>query len=316
MNEEINEFTGDPVDTHGKSCVNIVTVKIGDDPKDTKKVNDIMLHFLKLKVPQMTGGHNIIRYFVYTDYPEDPELDTDLGIIPIPLEIKDGITNPDYYKLDMFDNKIENDIGKVLDDKCIIWDIDLMPLNACQMQIIDSLPYPGEVDDTFLEGDIDTDLIKEIKKNKYISIRMSSNWHNQDKAFNPWYIEFCNWDSRNLAQDKEKLIEDPNDFDLCQYILDNHKGLVLASPPGLFSPFYADNREMNEELEPIWESEVKKFFPEQWQGEGGDPLDDLYYYDHEWKHINAQTKFIYIDEGPKEETLNRYNDLFLRLWVF
>ena len=316
MNEEINEMTGDPINAYGQSCINIVTVKIGDDPRDTKKVNDIMLHFRKLKLPEMTAGHNIIRYFVYTDYPEDPELDTDLGIIPLPLEIKDGITNPDYYKLDLFDNEIKNDAGKVLDDKCILWDIDLMPRDMCQRHIIASMPMPGEIDDSLLEGEINTDLLKTVKENKYISIRMSSNWHTEGQDFNPWYIEFCNWDSKNLARDKDKLIEDPNDFDLSQYILDNHKGIVLATPPGTFSPFYVENREMNEELNELWNTDVKKYFPQQWSGDGGDPEDTLYYYEHEWKRINAQSKFMYIDEGPKGDNLNRYNDLFLRLWVF
>ena len=128
MNEEWNEVTGAPMNAHGQSCINIVTVKIGDDPRDTKKVNDIMLHFKKLKLPEMTEGYNIIRYFVATDYPDDPNLDTDLGIIPLPLELKDGITNPDYYKLDFFDNEIKNDVGKVLDDKCVLWDINLTKL--------------------------------------------------------------------------------------------------------------------------------------------------------------------------------------------
>ena len=318
MNEEVewNDVTDAPIDKFGKTCINIVTVKIGDDPRDTKKVNDIMLHFRKLKLPEMTQGHNLIRYFVYTDYPEDPELDTDLGIIPIPLEIKDGITNPDYYKLDLFDNEIKNDIGKVLDDKCVLWDINLMPRDMSQSLIISGMPMPGEIDDSLLEGEINTDVLKAVKENKYISIRMSSNWHTEGQDFNPWYIEFCNWDSKNLARDKDTLIEDPNDFDLCQYILDNHKGIVLATPPGIFSPFYADNREWNEELNTLWDTEVKKYFPAQWSGDGGDPDDTLYYYDHEWKRINAQSKFMYIDEGPKGDNLNRYNDLFLRLWVF
>ena len=313
---EINELTGDPIDFHGKSCINVVTVKIGNDPADTRKVNDIMLHFRKLKLPEMTAGHNIIRYFVYTDYPEDPELDTDLGIIPLPLEIKDGITNPDYYKLDLFDNEIKNDIGKVLDDKCVLWDINLMPRDMSQSLIISGIPMPGEIDDSLLEGEINTDLLKTVKENKYISIRMSSNWHTEGVDFNSWYIEFCNWDSKNLARDKDKLIEDPNDFDLSQYILDNHKGIVLATPPGTFSPFYVENREMNEELNTLWNTDVKKYFPQQWSGDGGDPEDTLYYYEHEWKRINAQSKFMYIDEGPKGDNLNRYNDLFLRLWVF
>ena len=312
MNEEWNEVTGAPMNAHGQSCINIVTVKLGNDPKDTKKVNDIMLHFKKLRLMEMTEGYNIIRYFVATDYPDDPNLDTDLGIIPLPLELKDGITNPDYYKLDFFDNELKNDAGKVLDDKCVLWDINLMPRDMCQSHIINSMPMPGEIDDSLLEGEINTDLLKTVKENKYISIRMSSNWHDQDKDFNPWYVEFCNWDSKNLARDKDKLIEDPNNFDFCQYILDNHKGIVLATPPGVFSPFYVENREKNEQLNELWNTDVKKYFPEQWTGDGGDPEDTLYYYDHEWKRINAQSKFMYIDEGNND----RYDDLFLRLWVF
>jgi len=312
MNEEWNEVTGAPMNAHGHSCINIVTVKLGNDPRDTKKVNDIMLHFRKLKLMEMTEGFNIIRYFVATDYPDDPNLDTDLGIIPIPLELKDGITNPDYYKLDFFDNELKNDAGKVLDDKCVLWDINLMPRDMCQSHIINSMPMPGEIDDSLLEGEINTDLLKTVKENKYISIRMSSNWHDKDKDFNPWYVEFCNWDSKNLARDKDKLIEDPNNFDFCQYILDNHKGIVLATPPGVFSPFYVENREKNEQLNELWNTDVKKYFPEQWTGDGGDPEDTLYYYDHEWKRINAQSKFMYIDEGNND----RYDDLFLRLWVF
>lgn len=312
MNEEWNEVTGAPMNAHGHSCINIVTVKLGNDPRDTKKVNDIMLHFRKLKLMEMTEGFNIIRYFVATDYPDDPNLDTDLGIIPIPLELKDGITNPDYYKLDFFDNEIKNDVGKVLDDKCVLWDINLMPRDMCQSHIINSMPMPGEIDDSLLEGEINTDLLKTVKENKYISIRMSSNWHDQDKDFNPWYVEFCNWDSKNLARDKDKLIEDPNDFDFCQYILDNHKGIVLATPPGVFSPFYVENEEKNEQLNELWNTDVKKYFPDQWTGDGGDPEDTLYYYNHEWKRINAQSKFLYIEEDDN----NRYDDLFLRLWVF
>lgn len=294
-----------------QSCINIVTVKIGDDPRDTKKVNDIMLHLMKLNVFQLTQPHALIRYFVYTDHPEDPELDTDLGIIPIPLELKGGITNPDYYKLDMFDNKIENREGKVLDEKCIIWDINLMPRDMCQNLIINGMPHAGEVDDQFLEGDIDTDLIKKIRENKYDYIRMSSNWTDDDKEFDPWYIEFQNWDNRNLAQSNKDTIEDPNDFDICKYIQDNHTGIILATPPGVFSPYYAENQEKNEELNPLWDTNVKKYFPDQWEGHGGDPDDDLYYYTHEWKRINAQAKFMYIHEDG-----NRYDDLFLRLWVF
>ena len=300
----------------GQSCINIVTVKIGDDPADSRKVNDIALHLMKLNIFQLTLPHALIRYFVYTDHPEDPNLDKSLGIIPIPLELQDGITNPDYYKLDMFNNKIQTADGKVLDDKCVVWDINLMPRDGCQQIIINGMPHAGEVADQFLEGDIDTDLIKKIRENKYDYIRMSSNWTDDDQEFNSWYIEFQNWNNRNLAMSKED-IKDPNDFDLCKYIKDNHTGIILATPPGVFSPFYADNREMNEALNDRWVTHVMKYFPAQWEGHGGEETDSLYYYEHEWKRINAQCKFLYVDEGHGVGgNFNRYNDLYLRLWVF
>ena len=146
-----------------------------------------------------------------------------------------------------------------------------MPRDMCQNLIINGMPHAGEVDDQFLEGDIDTDLIKKIRENKYDYIRMSSNWTDDDKEFDPWYIEFQNWDNRNLAQSNKDTIEDPNDFDICKYIQDNHTGIILATPPGVFSPYYAENQEKNEELNPLWDTNVKKYFPDQWEGHGGDP---------------------------------------------
>ena len=285
---------------------NIVTVKLGSDPRDTQKVNDIALAFHRLNYFKM--GAERLRYWCYTDDPTGLELD--LGIEIWDLELRQDeverrpILNPDYYKLDCFSNE-----GFDAFQKTSIWDINLLPMEMSQTIVIQGMPEKGDVNEAMSVLDLPLEVLKEIKKNKMSYLRLVNNWWDDARKFETWYIEVNGNDCKQLVEDHRP--EDPHNFDLAEYISQHHDGIVLPTSPGIFSPYYANNEAMNKGLNPLWEKNVKIYFPEKWEGMSGEQEDDLYSFGHEWKAINHQVKFLYIDEGDED----RNTDLFLRMWV-
>ena len=285
---------------------NIVTVKIGGDPKETQKVNDIALAMHRLNYFNM--GMQPIRYWCYTDDPTG--LETDLGIEIWDLELvkdeKDNyIQNPDYYKLDCF-----NHDGFDAYQKTMIWDINLVPKEMSQGLTIMAMPEKGDINEAMEVLDLPIEVLKEIKSKNMAYLRLVNNWWDDSRKFETWLIEVNGLDCKQLKEDHSP--EDPHNFDLAEFLSTNHDGIILPTAPGIFCPYYVNNEAMNKGLNTLWDANVKIYFPEKWEGMGGDETDVLYYFDHEWKTINHQCKFMYMDEGDNED---RNTDLFLRKWV-
>jgi hypothetical protein len=86
--------------------------------------------------------------------------------------------------------------------------------------------------------------------------------------------------------------------------------VVLPTKLAQFSPYYLNDKEKNEDLNAQYEEKVRPYFPQEWYPPMEEEMDaPLFAYDHEWRDVSRQVRFIYL-EG--EDDIK--SDLYARLW--
>jgi hypothetical protein len=282
--------------------LNIFLVKTGSNPIDTEKVNIIQMLLHKHRIAHLIP-HLDVHVYCYTD--DSTGIETDFGIKILPLTLRDNITNPDFYLLDLLDDdRFDNA------QNCYM-DLNLMPLELCQTDIISACPQRGEAHELppYITLDAETKL-KIVSENLPI-LYMTNDWW-LDEPKNTTHM--IKWYGNEVRALKSKFNESPELAQLtslAEFIDTQFKGFIYNPKLGFFAPFAINNQQVNEDFtEKYWDTKVRVFFPTLFDGIGGDADDRFVYYDHEWKTINRHVKFL-VAQG--EESPNR--DLFLRSWV-
>ena len=109
--------------------IKIITQKFGDTT--AQDVNRLHLELSRKRVFTMTP-ESPIELYCHTDNPEG--LHDDINIIK--LTPRDDITDNKFYNVELFE--------KFSEDKVILWDANLQPLDLCQTLVIKGFPMKGD----------------------------------------------------------------------------------------------------------------------------------------------------------------------------
>lgn len=280
---------------------NIYIVKVGNDPIDVAKVNAIQMALIKHRVAKMLPHLNW-QIHCYTD--DSTGLETDFGLNIIPLTLRDNVTDPDFYKLDLFN------LPDLDESQNIIVDINVIPLEMCQMFFIDRVPEKGDVSELPSYIQLDSATKVKVVEEKLPFMGLQRSWWLDGEPYNSFLIKYNAYEAKSLY---DKFIEDPisaQNTNLAEFIVNNWKGLFVSIEPGKLAPFQVNNKDANVAFTEVWDEKVRCYFPDAFDGQGGDPDDKFIYYAHEWKTYNRHIRF-FVLEGDADPR----SDLFLRSWI-
>lgn len=284
-------------------AINIITTKVGDSCR-TEDVNRLYLELCRKRIFMMTPGQDI-NFYCYTDNAEG----LDEGINHLPLELNEKITDVEYYNVFLFD------MMKFASDTNIIWDVNLQPLDLSQTHVIQGFPLAGDAKeaDEFI-NDLDIETARVIKDNVLPFIQMPTKWWADDRdtaSVTSWYIKFHGNDCRRLLT---SFIEDPSGMQekyasFAEFVEGEFKGVLLPTAPGIFSPYYINDKEKTDALNAEFEEKVRPYFPDAWEGHGGEEEAPFLEWEHEYRDVSKQVKFLYFDGEDAPES-----DRYLLLW--
>ena len=283
-------------------AIQIITQKFGDKTADD--INRLHLELSRKRVFTMTPNSEI-NLWCHTDNPEG--LHEDIKIIK--LTPRDDITDPKFYNCQFFD--------KWTEDKVILWDANLQPLDLCQTLVIKGFPLRGDYKEAMdYIPNMDLELGMKIKNEMYSFVQMPTKWwdtdNEDDVGLTDWFIAFWASDLKNLNQVFEKDPKSAQETDFATFIKKNHDGILLPTEPGTFAPYYVNNKEKTDALNEVWETNVRPYFPDAWTGYGGEEEAPFLEWSHEYRDVSKQVNFLYFesdDTGARPE-----EDWYLKLW--
>lgn len=282
-------------------AIQIVTQKYGDITADD--INRLHLELSRKRVFTMTPNSEI-NLWCHTDNPEG--LHEDIQIIK--LVERDDITDPKFYNLEIF--------NRFVDDKIILWDANLQPLDLCQTLVIKGFPQKGDHKEAMdFIPDMDLELGMTIKEKSYPFIQLPTKWWDLDEddlGLADWFIAFWGIDCKNLVQVFEKDPKSAQETDFATFIKNNFEGIILPTEPGTFAPYYVSNKEKTDKLNEQWETNVRPYFPDAWTGFGGEEEAPFLEWNHEYRDVTKQVKFIYMDTDKGQNRPEE--DWYLKLW--
>ena len=282
--------------------IKIITQKFGDTT--TEDVNRLHLELSRKRVFTMTP-ESPIELYCHTDNPEG--LHEDINIIK--LTPRDDITDNKFYNVELFD--------KFGEDKVILWDANLQPLDLCQTLVIKGFPMKGDFKEAMdFIPDMDLELGMEIKEEQYPFIQCPTKWWDLDEEGNTgladYFIAFWGNNCSHLTQVFEKDPKSAQETDFATFIKNSFKGIILPTEPGVFAPYYVSNKEKTDALNEQWETNVRPFFPDAWVGHGGEEEAPFLEWNHEYRDVTKQVQFLYLDTNNGENRPEE--DWYLQLW--
>lgn len=283
-------------------AIQIITQKFGDKTADD--INRLHLELSRKRVFTMTPNSEI-NLWCHTDNPEG--LHEDIKIIK--LTPRDDITDNKFYNIEFFDRFTE--------DKVILWDANLQPLDLCQTLVIKGFPQKGDYKEAMdFIPDMDLETGMKIKNELYPFIQCPTKWwdleEGEDVGIADWFIAFWGDNCKDLTQVFEKDPKSAQETDFATFIKNNFKGIILPTEPGTFAPYYVNNKEKTTALNEQWETNVRPFFPDAWTGYGGEEDAPFLEWEHEYRDVTKQVKFIYMDTDGGQNRPE--DDWYLQLW--
>ena len=283
--------------------IKIITQKVGDSI-NAEDVNRLHLELSRKRVFTMTP-ESPIELYCHTDNPEG--LHEDINIIK--LNKRDDITDNKFYNVELFE--------KFSEDKVILWDANLQPLDLCQTLVLKGFPMKGDFKEAMdFIPDMDLELGMKIKEEMYPFIQVPTKWWDLDEDGNTgladYFIAFWGNNCNHLVQTFEKDPKSAQETDFATFIKNNFKGIILPTEPGVFAPYYVSNKEKSDALNEQWETNVRPFFPDAWVGHGGEEEAPFLEWNHEYRDVTKQVQFLYLDTNNGENRPEE--DWYLKLW--
>jgi len=283
--------------------IKIITQKVGDSI-NAEDVNRLHLELSRKRVFTMTP-ESPIELYCHTDNPEG--LHEDINIIK--LNKRDDITDNKFYNVELFE--------KFSEDKVILWDANLQPLDLCQTLVLKGFPMKGDFKEAMdFIPDMDLELGMKIKEEMYPFIQVPTKWWDLDEDGNTgladYFVAFWGNNCNHLIQTFEKDPKSAQETDFATFIKNNFKGIILPTEPGVFAPYYVSNKERTDALNEQWETNVRPFFPDAWVGHGGEEEAPFLEWNHEYRDVTKQVQFLYLDTDKGENRPEE--DWYLKLW--
>ena len=151
-------------------------------------------------------------------------------------------------------------------------------------------------------------------------------WTDEDTTTQTDYAHFFTaFNYRDLHEIYETFKADPTGLiskygdtkqGVQKFIEDTFKGVVLPTGCGEFGIYYINDEEKNKRLIQEWEENVKCYFPQEWSIPNEEDIDaDYISYDHEWRDISEQSRFIYAETQDEDTNNDTRADLYFRTWI-
>ncbi len=271
------------------------------DGVSSETINDSFVRLLKYRIKTVSAGYNEVKFYCLTKDAKGllPE------IIQIPIREDDNVVNEDWYILQLFDNQPSLAI-----DHCtnILWSPNLMPLDLCQTAILQSIPSKGKTDGLPVGHGLDVETRATIEEQGLPYISTPTKWWDDGKDNDflaHWYMGWVGDDIRSL-----QIHSEDTSGSVWEYIEKSFKGVVLPTKLAQFSPYYLNDKDKNIDLNAQYEEKVRPFYPLEWYPPQIEEMDaELFSYDHEWRDVAKQVRFIYLDGEDDPKT-----DMYARLW--
>lgn len=294
-------------------ATSIVLIKSGDTT--TEQINSTYIRLMSYRMLSIhPKEHNDAKIWCYAESNEGL-LE---GIHHLPMLPRDDYTDPAWYKIDVMSansSKImKGDSHQI--HKIVIWDVNLFPRDTCQNTTLKEQNEAGDV--SLLQPDtFDAETLSLIKEQKLPFLQMPTKWwtDDSDTEYCPFYTSFegGGLELYTLFQSDPSKYQELYGNDVQKFIEKEFKGVVLPTLCGEFGIYYIGNRERNDTLLEEWKERVQCYFPQEWHCPIEEDMDaDYLSYDHEWRTISPQVRFLYAntDQG----TLTR-DDLWFRTWI-
>lgn len=288
-------------------AIQIITSKIGDEIT-AEDINRLHLEMSRKRIFTMTAPNQEINLHCLTD--DATGIDPEVKIIDyVPNE---NVTNPRFEMLQFMDTTNGFDPH----DKIILWDAMLHPLDLCQTRVIAGFPPAGDHREALdYIPDMDLELGMKIKNESLPFMQMVSKWwdiEDGELSYEDWYVSFNGNDCSHLCRKFEEDPQAAQEMSFAEFLSTNFKGVLLPTEPGAFSPYYVGNKEKTDELNTQWETNVRPYFPDAWTGHGGEEEAPFLEWNHEYRDVSKQVKFLYLNN--KADLMNPKDDRYLLLW--
>tara|TARA_B100000287_G_scaffold355389_1_gene345956 strand:+ start:562 stop:1446 length:885 start_codon:yes stop_codon:yes gene_type:complete len=199
--------------------------------------------------------------------------------------------------------------------KNVIWNPRLMPLDLCQTAILGNMPMPGDVHELPQGHGMDLETMKMVQDNSLPFLELPMKWWTDDNPCEyraEWYIGYAGNTLKDIKQKftRESIDEYKDKGGVWKFIEDSFKGVVLPTKLAQFSPYYLNDQEKNDELNAQYEEIIRPYFPQEWYPPMDEDMDaPLFSYNHEWRDVSKQVRFIYLDGRDDIKS-----DMYARLW--
>ena len=209
------------------------------------------------------------------------------------------------------------------EEKVVLLQGELFAQDLISIPTLETTPEKGSVLHAAkpIEGE-DADNVRE---NGLYPIQQFDNWWNDETEYSPFYMGIPASTARDIYKkflhDKDNIIADydPTPYGFQQWIeCDLEPELFwLQHPHGIMSPYPVNDWDTREELNKLWDENVRPHFNPPldgygWRGLGGDEEAKLFESDHEYQTLSRQVSWLIL-EGDVDNVLE---DSWFRWWIY
>ena len=125
---------------------------------------------------------------------------------------------------------------------------------------------------------------------------MALDWTETEQTmFLPYFYQHVYGDHQDFVSkmfDKD-IISKYETF--AHFIEGEYEEFLLPMQPGVVGKYFVGDRERNDNLNEMWEKNVRPSFPAQWRGIGGDEESQYIHWEHDYRDMSKQTSLLYLD---------------------
>lgn len=273
-------------------------------------INDSFVRLLKYRVPTVAGGQ--VKFYCLA---KDGTGLLD-NIIHLPIR-ENADTNYGDESYDILQLLLEPILTNDDFTKNVIWNPRLIPLDLCQTAILSNIPNKGNIAELPIGHGMDAETLNTIQENKMPFIELPLKWWDDPEGLTEykgeWYLGFNGSDLKDIAVNMtiDTVAEYKDKGGVWKYIEDSFKGVVLPTKLAQFSPYHLNDQEKNDSLNAQYEEKIRPYYPTEWYPPQEDEMDaPLFSYNHEWRDIAKQVRFLYLEGEDDPKT-----DMYARLWI-
>ena len=298
---------------------NLTTLCMKDDPNVTPEdVHALKTHLDRQRLI-VHEGMQICRFVVISDYDMEDFQKLDIydgdpaNISPVKFlkaQYSDQeVPHHSFHQREIFKNTL---FGS--HDKTMFIDANVMPRGLMHSILFSSLPEKGDPAHTTYE--LAEDQKEKIKENNWATLNMPLDWtETESTMFQTSFYQHIYGDHADFVQkmfDKD-IISKYETF--AHFIEGEYEEFLLPMQPGVVGKYFVGDRERNDNLNEMWEKNVRPSFPAQWRGIGGDEDSQYIHWEHDYRDMSKQTSLLYLDRGASGDLVDPNSDYWLKLWI-